>query len=212
MTNNLPLLVRYYPVFVMQDSPNYLFQKIQNLVRANHSFSFCENGFKLNFSEVFTVIRTLCSGLLCDRQNLDDWNMNNERGCGYYAMHFRRSSIVNPHDIILTNVTSPSKETISINSFSSNKFTKLYLSLYLSPSINLSQLDITAPEYFNIMEPMQNMVGYINRNRGLTATQWYKHGTINDRTLEEKNNSATSYNNSNADNQANASEINHRVV
>ena len=74
--------------------------------------------------------------------------MNNERECGCYAMHFRGSSIAIEHDIILTYLVSPNKNTFSMSLFSSNKFTKLYLSLYLSPSIVLGQLDITAPEYF----------------------------------------------------------------
>ena len=104
-------------------------------MEANQSFSFCENGLKLNISEVFTAIRTSCSGLLCDHQCADDWNMNNDRGCGYYAIHFRRSNIAIQHDIILTNLSSPNKDTISMNLFSSIKFTKRYLSSYLSPSI-----------------------------------------------------------------------------
>ena len=174
-------------------------------MEVNQSFSFCENGLKMNVSEVFTAIRTSCSGLLCDRQHLDDSNMNNERRCGCYAIHFKRSSIAIQHDIILTNLASPNKDTISVNSFSSNKFTKLYLSLYLSPSIILSQLDIVPPEYFNIVEAIQNVIGYINRNRGFTATGWYKHGTINDRTMVENTNN-------NTDNQVNASEINYCIV
>ena len=94
-----------------------------------------------------------------------------------------------------------------MNLFLSNKFTKLYLSLYLSPSIVLSQLDIAAPEYFNITEAIQNVVGYINSNGDVTAIGQYKCGTINDRTLvENKNNGNSNNNNNNADNQLNASE------
>ena len=88
MTNNMPLLVSHYPVFVMQDPPSFPFQEIYNLVEANQSFTFCENGLKLNVSEVFIAIRTSCSGSLCDRQRLDYWNMNNDKGCGCNAMHY----------------------------------------------------------------------------------------------------------------------------
>ena len=135
MINNISLLVNHYPVFVMQDPQSFLFQEIHNLVEANQSFSFCENGLKLNISEVFKSIRTLCSVLLCDRQCLDDWNMNNDRGCACHDMHVRRSNITIQHDIILTNLASPNQDTISMTLFSSSKFTKLYLSSYLSPSI-----------------------------------------------------------------------------
>ena len=90
-----------------------------------------------------------------------------------------------------------------MNLFSSNKFTKLYLSLYLFPNIVLSQLDIAAPEYFNIVKAIQTVINYINRNGGFTAIGWYKHGTINDMTLVENNN--------NTDNQVNTSEINYRT-
>ena len=87
MRNNIPLLVSHYPVFVMQDPPSFPFQEIHNLGEANQSFSFYENGLKLNVSNVFTAIRTMCSGSLCDCQRLDDWNMINDRGCGCYAIH-----------------------------------------------------------------------------------------------------------------------------
>ena len=92
-----------------------------------------------------------------------------------------------------------------MNLFSSNKFTKLYPSSYLSPSIVLSQMDFVAPECFNNVEAIQNMISYINRNGGFTATGWYNHGTINDGTLVENNNN-------NTDNQVNASEINYGIV
>ena len=90
MTNNMDLLVSHYPVFVMQDPTSYPFQEILNLMEANQSFSFCQNGLLLNVSDVFTSIRTMRSGLLCDLQRLDDWNMNNKRGCGCFAIYCRR--------------------------------------------------------------------------------------------------------------------------
>ena len=94
-------LVSHYPVFVMQDLPSFPFQDVHNLVETNQSFSFCENGLKLNVSEVFTAIRTLCPGILRECQRLEDSIMNNDRGCGCYAIHFRRISIAIQHDIIL---------------------------------------------------------------------------------------------------------------
>ena len=123
----------------MEDPPSDLSQEIHNLVGANQSFSFCNNGLKLNVSEVFTAVRTSCSGLLCDRQRQDGWNMNNERGCGCYAIHFRRSSIAIQHDIILTNFASPNKDTISMNLFSSYKFTNLAISKFIFISKHCSQ-------------------------------------------------------------------------
>ena len=87
MTNTMPLLVSHYPVFVMQDPHSYPFQEIHDLVEVNQSFRFYEKRLELNVSEVFTAIRTSCSGLLCDRQRLDDWSMNNKRRCGCYAVH-----------------------------------------------------------------------------------------------------------------------------
>ena len=84
------------------------------------------------------------------------------------------------------------------------------MSLYLSSSIVLSQLDIVALEHFIIVEATQNMVSYINRR--LSALGWYKYGTINDGTLVKNSNDTSSNNNSNAGNQVNACEINYRVV
>ena len=76
----------------------------------------------------------------------------------------------------------------------------------------MSQLDIAAPEYFNVMEAIQNIIGYINRNRGFAGIGWRKHGTINNRTLVENNSNVKSNNNNNAYNQVNASEINYGIV
>ena len=138
--------------------------------------------------------------------------MKNEIGYVCCAMHFRRSSIAIQHDIILTNLASTNKDTISMNLFSSNKNTKLYLSLYLSLSIILSQLDIAAPECFDNVEAIQNMVSHINRNKCFTAMVWYKHGTINNRILVENNNDTNTNNHKNADNQVNTCQINYHIV
>ena len=86
-----------------------------------------------------------------------------------------------------------------------NKFTKLFQSSYLSPNIILSQVDIAAPEYFSIVDAIQNVIGYIYWNGDSRAMGWCKHGNINDRISVE-------HNNNNTDNHVNASEINYCIV
>ena len=217
MPNNVPLITTQFPVVVMTRSKSLLSIGIKNLVEQNASFAFCQNHIKVSLSPVFYAVRTTCSGLFCDRQRLNDWSNENERGCGCYAMHHRRSSIAIQHDIVLSSLESRPENPVTMNLFSSNKFTSLYLSEPFSPNVTLSQLDMASEEYFNVMECMENAVNFINNNEGFTAIGWYKNGTINDRTLVSNhatNGTSNGVQNGGVDqqNQVNSSEVNYRII
>jgi hypothetical protein len=155
--------------------------------------------------------------LFCDRQRLNDWSNENERGCGCYAMHHRQLRIAIQHDIVLSSLESCPGKSVIMNLFSSNKFTSLYLTEPFSPNVTLSQLDMTSEEYFNVMECIENVVELINKNEGFTTIGWYKNGTINGRTLVS-NHPTTGGSNGNQNagndqqNQVNSSEVNHRII
>jgi hypothetical protein len=216
MPNNMPLISTQFPVVVMCRSRNLLSVGIKSLVEQNASFAFCQNHVKVSLSPVFYAVRTSCSGLFCDRQRLDDWSNENERGCGCYAMHHRRSSIAIQHDIVLSSLESRPDKSVIMNLFSSNKFTSLYLTEPFSPNVTLSQLDMASEEYFNVIKCIENVVDFINKNEGFTAIGWYKNGTINDRTLVS-NHPTTGASNGNQNgvdqqNQVNSSEVNYRII
>ena len=217
MPNNVPLITTQFPVVVMTRSKSLLSIGIKNLVEQNASFAFCQNHVKVSLSPVFYAVRTSCSGLFCDRQRLNDWSNENERGCGCYAMHHRRSSIAIQHDVVLSSLESRPENPVTMNLFSSNKFTSLYLTEPFSPNVTLSQLDMASEEYFSVMECMENVVNFINNNEGFTAIGWYKNGTINDRTLVSNHPTTGGSNgiqNAGGDqqNQVNSSEVNYRII
>lgn len=210
MANNVPLLCSHYPALILKNPPIFLHVSIKDLVETNASFAFCENFTKLSISPVYQACRTSCSGLFCDRQRLADWTGDNERGCGCYAMHHRRSSIAFQHDIVIENLSSRPGREITMDLFSSNKFSKLYLSDHLSPSVQLPQLDLATEEFFELMNCIKKVIKYVNENGGFTVIGWYKRGTINDRTLV--NPTTSNSNNTNDQEQVDAGEVNYRIV
>ena len=132
-------------------------------------------------------------------------------------MHHRRSSITIQHDIVLSSLESRLENPVTMNLFSSNKFTSLYLSEPLSANVPQTQHDMASEEYFNVMECMENAVNFINNNEGFTTLGWYKNGTINDKTLisnHATNGTSNGVQNAgiNQQNQVNPSEVNYRII
>jgi len=211
MANNVPLLCSHYSALILKRPPIFLSVGIKQQVETNASFAFCENFTQVSISPVFQACRTSCSGLFCDRQRLADWTGNNERGCGCYSMQYRRSSIAFQHDIVIQNLKSMPGREIKMDLFSSNKFTKLYLSDHISPSVTLHQLDLATEEFHKLMICIQDVVKFVNENGGFTVIGWYKRGTINDRTLVNSTAGPSNFS-ANEQEQVDAGDVNYRII
>jgi hypothetical protein len=191
MVGDIPLLVTKFPVRMMK--PIYMYRSIDvdPQIGGNNSFAFTLNNACIEVDGL-SPIMTSCSGLLCDRQRVDDWN-GSERGCGCYSMHHRRSNLAFQHDLKIT--TQDGNRFLKMNGFSSNKFSKLYLSNTLSPSVVLQHLQFT-DEFFSLEDCIQDVLNYIHDNGGFTIIGWYKRGEINDRSLvTDGTNQNNNYNN-----------------
>ena len=127
-------------------------------------------------------------------------------------MHHRRSSIAFQHDITLAGLRSENRRVISMPMFSSNKFSKLYLTSFLPPSVTLNQLDMMTKEFHMVCTAIKRCVEHINENGGFAAIGWYKNGMINDHTMTEDTSKNTNNNQASPENQFTSGEVNYRVV
>ena len=212
MAHGMPLLVTNHPVSLCEQPHTYIHAPIRTLVKPNHSYAFCESGLSLQVGPDFTPIQTSCSGLFCNRQCINNWSNENQRGCGCYVMHHRRSNIAFQHGITLDGLQSENCRVISMPMLSSNKFSKLYLTSFLPPSVTLNQLDMMTEEFHMICTAIERCVEYINQNGGFTAIGWYKNGMINDRTMTEDTRNNSNNNQANQENQVTSGEVNYCVV
>ena len=96
---------------------------INQEIESNTSLGFVFNNVNLsvNYS---SIIKTSCSGNLCDRQRVNDWL--GVKGCGCYGMSPNSSSLVIQHALSMT----PSQNRqMNMLEFSSLKFSELYLNV-----------------------------------------------------------------------------------
>lgn len=177
MSGDVPMLQSDFPAVIMKPPKLFVPVNIDPMIQGNTALAFTINNVELSVSG-FTPVSTSCSGLFCDRQRISEWN-GSERGCGCYSVLHRRSSIAFQHDI---EATLPNGFKISMEKFSSNAFTKLFMSENLSPSILLQRLQMT-DEMFDIEDHLEDIIAHINNNEGFTIVGWYKRGVINDKSL-----------------------------
>ena len=69
-----------------------------------------------------------------------------------------------------------------MDDFSSNKFSKLYLTGDIPGSVKLYMLQLTEA-FIHMFEAMERCIQLINSNGGFTVVGWYKRGVINDKSL-----------------------------
>ena len=89
----------------------------------------------------------------------------------------RKSRLVIIHDLFIMK-NNPHVE-IEIESFSSLKFSHLYLSGPIPHDLTFLQLDET-PAMRAIRVCINNVITHVNENGGWTVVGWYKKGSIND--------------------------------
>ena len=205
MNNETPMVESNFPIVAL--APPAILPNIPlNMeIQGESSLSFVVNGARLVVRSTAPT-QTSCSGLFCDKQRLKDIR----GGCGCFHMINNRSNLAFLHNIRLTGY--PNVD-ITVNNFSSTKFSLLYLNQRLPPSVKVSALNMT-DEYFDLLDCITRAIDYINDHGGFTVVGWYRRGIINDRSLVVSNNNNTNYNqNHNAEDiQVGSGEINYHVV
>ena len=204
MNNETPMVESNFPIVALLPPERLPDIRLNMEIQGESSLAFVINGAKLAVRST-APIQTGCSGLFCDKQRLRDIR----GGCGCFHMINNRSNLAFLHNIRLTG---DHDVDITVNNFSSTKFSLLYLSQRLPPSVKISALNMTN-EYFVLLDCITHVLDVINNNGGFTVIGWYRRGIINDRSLIESNNASNGNQNNNAEDiQVGAGEVNYHVI
>ena len=182
---------------------------INQEIESNTSLGFVFNNVNLsvNYS---SIIKTSCSGNLCDRQRVNDWL--GVKGCGCYGMSPNSSSLVIQHAISMT--TSQNGQ-MNMLEFSSLKFSKLYLNGDIPGSCKLYMLQLTDSS-MQLIESIDDCIELINSHGGFTIVGWYKRGQITDKSMITavalNSTSNQNYNNNQETVHVDSGDISHHIV
>ena len=121
---------------------------------------------------------TTCSGLLCDKQCVSDWNTQN-RGCGCFSKNANRSPIALSHTVVIESAIG--LEPLVMTEFSSSKFNKLFLKDHIPASVRLQCFEDETLD--GVEDAIEECMDFINNNGGFTIVLWYRRGAINDVSL-----------------------------
>ena len=122
-------------------------------------------------------------------------------------MNHRRSCLALVHSVSLKK---DSEVVVSMRKFSSNKFSKIYLTKYISPNVKVRELRHTQA-YFDLIDKINQVVAYINSNGGFTVIGWFKRGTINDKAFTS-NDQTNNNRNPDGENIVDSSDLNYHIV
>ena len=148
-------------------------------------------GFILNGTyirvDAVEALQTKCHGHFCDRQRCAEL-IRADKSCGCYFMRGIHSGIALVHRI---QVNCGDGEILTMDEFSSMKFSLLYLSEYFPNSTK--RIDFDASEHLETLyDCIDNVINFYNSNGGFTIIGWYKRGEINDSSNDDNNQKITS--------------------
>ena len=177
MAGDIPMVETRMPCAVLRNGPvGFDPVPIDKSISGHNHRAFVLPNAQLTLRRI-TPEATCCSGLFCDRQRVSDW-MNTARGCGCYQMVTRRSSLVLVHSIKVVSTAT----VLSMKKFSSLRFSSLYLSNIIGPSVKVNSI-AGKDHHIDIRTAARSVIDLVNQNGGFTVTGWYKRGVINDRTM-----------------------------
>ena len=135
MRCDIPLIVSHSPCILLKTPSTVPAISLNFGIELHTSLGFLYNHTRVNINYA-SPIKTTCSGNFCDRQRISDWN--NSRGCGCYGMSLNSTSLVFQHSIIINII----EQSLKMDEFSSNKFSKLYLSGDIPGSVKIYMLQL----------------------------------------------------------------------
>lgn len=207
MRGDIPMVVSHIPVVLLRYPDLIAAVQMNYEIEGNTSFGFVYNNVNLTV-HLSSVLKTSCTGNLCDKQRISDWF--GSRGCGCYGMASNSSSLAIEHSIT---IATPHDGERSMEHFSSMKFSKLYLNGDIPGACKLYMLQLTQAE-MNLLECIDDCINLINRNGGFTILGWYKRGIINDKSLmtNHSNNNSSRNSNNEQDTQVDSGDISYHIV
>ena len=216
MNGDIPMIRTPCSLIVLKQPKTMPTVSVNYEVQTNQSLSFCLNNCILNLNKTL-VASTTCSGLMCDKSSISEWN--NIKGCGCVGMNPNISNLSLVHSIWINaveNMNMAEHETvqrhIKHSDFSSTKFSLFYLSSRIPPTVRKSSLSHAPDLFWNLEFAIEEVVDFINENGGWTVVGWYKRGSIKDRSLIESTGSSNSASNANEDTTVGSGNLNFHVV
>lgn len=97
MASDIPMLETRFPVIVMGNNTGLVNIPVNVGISANKSKAFVLKGCQIKIISS-TPEETKCSGLFCDKQRIHKIVENNQ-GCGCYAMLSHRSNLIMDHSM-----------------------------------------------------------------------------------------------------------------
>ena len=199
MKGDIQLVRTQLPIISLK-TPSYInTTSINKLIQEGNTNCFVLNRQYLILNQT-AAIQTTCSGLLCDRQRVNDWNGKSKYGC--YSMFQYCSNLSLQHSI---RINTQQLKLIQ-NDFSSLKFSHLYLSNDIPSNVKVSSLQVSE-EFWELEDCIESVVNFINENGGWTVVGWYKRGEVKDQSLNE-----STGNNNSDDNTIGAGTVKYHVV
>ena len=130
----------------------------------------------------FSVCHSNCTGLFCDRQNLDETN-NYKRGCGCYSTGDTRHA-----KLVLSfsfEITSDVCNSFVVEKFSSHKFTQTFLKIPFQSTESINDYELNTRKFDDLYRRVIGIVKYVNENGAWVVIGWSKRGNINDANYDE---------------------------
>ena len=157
MRNDIPLLESGFSFVLLKTPPTLLSVGINRSIAANLSNGFVYNRASVEVSMAYPV-STQCSGFLCDRQRINDWNGTNT-GCGCYGMLSNASNIAIQHSLTIETILDGA---LSMDNFSSIKFQQLYMRGPIPVGVRNFHFRIGSTLMNRMCAAIENCVEYIN--------------------------------------------------
>ena len=193
MANDIPMLETRFPVIALCHATNLSDFPVNMGIPVNTSKAFVLTGCHIDVISS-TPEETRCSGLFCDKQRIHEI-MENNQGCGCYAMLSRRSNLVMDHSLNIKHSSSNFEH--FVERFSSNKFSMFYQSSSFPSSLQSNALQMT-DEFFNYVDQINNAIQIVNEQGGWNVVGWYKRGQIDDKSILQSEKQKNYPNDSNA--------------
>lgn len=216
MNGDIPMIRTPCSLIVLKRPTKMPTVAVNYEVQTNQSLSFCLNNRILNLNKTL-VVSTTCSGLMCDKSSINEWN--NIKGCGCVGMNPNISNLSLVHSIWINAVADMNmadhetvQRRLTHSDFSSTKFSVCYLSSRIPPTVRKSSLSHSSDLFWDLETAIEDVVDFINGNGGWTVVGWYKRGSIKDRSLIESTGGNNSTNNANEDTTVGSGNLNFHVV
>ncbi len=202
MNGDIPLVKTSCPLIVLKRPKSMSTVGVNFDALLNQSLAFCLNNRILHLNKTL-VVSTTCSGLMCDKSCIDEWN--NVKGCGCVGMNPNVSNLGLVHSIWFDTVPQMNmavnvqvQRRLSQKDFSSTKFSLCYLTSRIPATVKKNILSQASDVYWDLESSIEDVVDFVNENGGWTAVGWYKRGSIKDRSLIESSGNSNA-NNGNED-------------